>query len=164
MKRASICLTQLLLASLIVVGCTTAGSTSKSGAAPGAARSASEGIILSGIDQSALPKGKCGMILWTVDEARPKSIFRFISGDDAEVGLNGSLVQLPLIEASGANSYGVSEWQAFVSDRGVRIDVKVKFGIGFEGGSYLQEGIISVEDPTGWRTVAPAAGIAGCRT
>ena len=65
--------------------------------------------------------------------------------------------------ASGANAYGVFENAAFQSENGVIMKITFKFGLGFDGGNYLQDGLLTIEDLSGWRTVAPVAGIAGCR-
>jgi hypothetical protein len=40
----------------------------------------------------------------------------------------------------------------------------VRFSLGFDGGVYLERGLIVVEALDGWRTVAPSAGLAGCRS
>lgn len=122
-----------------------------------------EGLFLTGIDQSSLPAGNCGMVLWTVDEDRPKPIFRYISGDLAEAGINGRLVPLSLVRFDGASAFGVGERGFFESALGLKLTVDADFGLGFEGGNYLEDGLITLEDASGWRTVAPVAGIAGCR-
>ena len=122
-----------------------------------------EALQFTSIGPSALPAESCGMILWTLEGDRPSAIMRYVVGETAQVGLNGAVLDFPLGESSGVSRYGVSEWLAFINERGMRMDVRVNFGLGFDGGVYLEKGLITIEDAAGWRSVAPAAGIAGCR-
>lgn len=103
------------------------------------------------------------MILWTLDAAQPTPIMRYIAGEGAVVAINGEEVALALVESEGGGRYGVFETQRFFAPTGYEIDVSVQFGLGFEGGSYLESGLVRVNASSGWRIVAPSAGIAGCR-
>ena len=102
------------------------------------------------------------MILWTLDVERPIPIFRAVSEKGAEVNVDGAVRKLTLEEFGGGSGFGVFETQTFVG-AGLTVTVRVRFGLGFEGGSYLERGLISIEKPDGWKAVIPAAGIAGCR-
>lgn len=112
---------------------------------------------------AALPAGACGMILWTLDAERPIPVFRAISQKGAEVNIDGVVRKLPLNEFSGGSGFGVYEIQTFSAD-GLTVAVRVRFGLGFEGGAYLERGLLTIEKPDGWKAVIPAAGIAGCRS
>lgn len=120
-------------------------------------------LILGAIAQSQIPKGECGMVLWTLDADRPVPVFRFIAGGSGDIVLNGAPYTLELVSASGEAGFGVSEKSSFTGDGGLSVDVSVEFGSGFENGGYLQRGLIAVASANGWRSVTPAAGIAGCR-
>ncbi len=120
-------------------------------------------FVVGALADSALPKGDCGMVLWTLEAERPAPIFRLIANKGGEIMLDGRLVKLALGESSGAAGFGVFESQA-LSAEGIEATVKVRFGLGFDGGSYLERGLLSIESAAGWRSVIPAAGIAGCRT
>ncbi len=122
-----------------------------------------EGLILTALPQSGLPDGKCGLILWTLEQDRPAAILRLVAGEKAEISVNGVQTFLTLDEASGASGFGVFENQSFTSEQGFSAAVTFRFGLGFEGGSYVERGLVSVETEEGWRLVVPTAGIAGCR-
>ncbi|MEZ5893096.1 MAG: hypothetical protein R3C58_08125 [Parvularculaceae bacterium] len=115
------------------------------------------------IGDAALPEKSCGMILWTLEGSTPTPVFRYVSGEKAEVNVNGAIVTLVRADYSGASGYGVSERQHFESAGGLRMDVSARFGLGFNGGAYLEQGLIKLENDAGWSLITPAAGIAGCR-
>lgn len=123
-----------------------------------------EGIVLGALPASALPKGECGMMLWTLDEKRPAPVFRYVSGKTAEILVEGAIVSLTRVEAAGESAYGIAEEQKFVAENGISASVVVRFSLGFDGGSYLERGLITIDTPEGWRTVTPSAGLAGCRS
>jgi len=120
-------------------------------------------VRLGAISDASIPEKQCGMVLWTLEGSRPAAVFRFISGDKAEIQVAGRLVSLTRYDFSGASSYGVFEEQHFRSDDGLEVDVNARFGLGFSGGAYLEQGIVKVRDNAGWSLVSPTAGIAGCR-
>lgn len=127
-----------------------------------AAPSGDGDLIIGALAQSALPAGSCGMILWTLEADRPTPIYRQIQGKSGEIMLNGKPLSLSIIDNSGASGFGVFEETTMAAEK-VSATVKVRFGLGFEGGVYLERGLLTVESETGWRSVVPAAGIAGCR-
>lgn len=129
-----------------------------------AGQAAGEALVLEPLAESALPPGECGMVLWTLDENRPTPIFRYVAGKQAEIALDGARVKLARTDQSGASGFGVFERQEFSAADGMKVAVEAKFSLGFDGGSYLERGLVTVETPGGWRTVAPAAGLAGCRS
>lgn len=123
-----------------------------------------EGVVLGRIAESNIPKGECGMILWTLDERQPAPIFRYISGKAGEIAVNGVPVVLTRADMSGQDAFGVFERQTFAAtDGSLAVAVDVRFGVSFDGGSYLERGVVTIESASGWRTVAPSAGLAGCR-
>ena len=115
------------------------------------------------IADAKLPDKSCGMVLWTLEGRRPAAVFRFVSGDEAEINIAGEPVTLKRIDYAGAAGFGVFERQTFESSDGVTVDVSARFGLGFKGGAYLEQGLIKVRDNTGWSMVSPTAGIAGCK-
>ncbi|MCB2114542.1 MAG: hypothetical protein KDD85_13495 [Parvularculaceae bacterium] len=143
-----------------------AGCASTGGASPGnsvvAAPTGDGDVIVGAIEDSSLPRGECGMILWTLEADRPAPIFRLIAGKGAEIVLNGELTKLTLAETSGAVGFGVAEENTLVAEN-IIAKVRTRFGLGFDGGSYLEQGLLTIESSTGWRAVIPAAGVAGCR-
>lgn len=153
----------LLVAAPGVAGCAMLGGGSEP--APAVVPAAQvEGVALSALPDSALPKGACGMVLWTLDEERPAAVFRYIAGGAGEIVVGGRTVSLQRVEATGRSAYGVYEQQSFAAADGMRLDVAVHLTLGFDGGSYLERGLIKIETASGWRTVAPSAGLAGCRS
>ena len=123
----------------------------------------SEKLLFGEINNAAIPAGKCGMILWTLHDRHPRPVFVYILGEGARAVVNGEVVELPLVEASGVSRYGVAERQNFASENGFDASVRVAFGLGFDGGQYLERGVITLETADGWRAVTPTAGLVGCR-
>ena len=161
----------LIAASLVLLaGCETFGNSSKK---PQQART-DEGPLSLGsengaaglrpLQEASLPAGECGMILWTLEGARPAAIFRFVSGKQAEMNVQGRPVKFERIDHDGAGDYGVFEQQSFRSADGLEVEIASRFGLSFNGGAYLERGLIKLRDNDGWSIVAPAAGIAGCRS
>ena len=103
------------------------------------------------------------MILWTLEANQPAAILRLISGKSADIVINGKPLKFEITASSGATGFGVYEEQSLAAG-GITASVKVDFGLGFDGGSYLERGLVTIESATGWRTVIPAAGVAGCRS
>ena len=120
-------------------------------------------FALTRLNEAALPPGKCGMILWTLDANAPTRILRYISGETAQIAVNGVPVTLSLAETAGGSNFGVFERQVFIGGTGYDATVDVNFGLGFDGGVYLERGLVTVRSASGWEIVAPTAGIAGCR-
>ncbi len=112
---------------------------------------------------AAIPSSECGMVLWTLEGRRPAAVFRFVSGKQAQINIAGKPVNLTRTDYDGASGYGVFERQVFESGDGVAVEVTARFGLSFDGGAYLEQGLIKVRDAAGWSMVSPTAGIAGCR-
>ncbi len=146
-----------------LAACASTGAGEKTGVNKGAPESASASATAGALPDAALPKGGCGMVLWTLDVERPIPVFRAVSEQGAEIVIEGVLRKLPLTSADGGAGFGVYEDQTFASEDGLKVTVRVRFGLGFDGGAYLERGLVSIEKPDGWKTVIPAAGIAGCR-
>lgn len=152
------------LAALLLGACaTTRQETASASPNAPAVIDSESGVVLGAVADAQIPAGKCGMILWTLDAQRPQPVLRFVAGEQGNISIGGAPAVLTLTGASGAAGFGVYEDQSFESPAGVKVEVKVQFGQGFDGGAYLHRGLITVEQPGGWRSVTPAAGLAGCR-
>jgi hypothetical protein len=161
--------------SLVVVGILGIVSCASSGArSPAVAAKAESSDLAAGFNidaefkigeltDGALPKGECGMILWTLESDRPAAVFRYVASKRAEIMIDDVVVDLGLTSASGQSSYGISEYLAFSNGGGLTVTVRANFGIGFDGGNYLEQTLLSVENAEGWKSVIPSAGVAGCR-
>jgi hypothetical protein len=103
------------------------------------------------------------MVLWTLEGTRPSAVFQFVSGKEARVNIAGKPISLKRTDYDGASGYGIFERQIFESAEGVSVEVTARFGLEFNGGAYLEHGLIKVRDAAGWSMVSPTAGIAGCR-
>lgn len=154
--------TAALIAAIGLAGCASSGGDGAVSKSVVAAPTGDGDVIIGAIADSALPKGECGMILWTLESDQPAPILRLVAGKGAEIVLNNKPVKLTLADSAGAIGFGVAEENTLIAD-GVTAKVRVRFGLGFEGGSYLEQGLLTFESPSGWRTVVPAAGVAGCR-
>lgn len=122
---------------------------------------AAQGLLPVG--DAKIPSSECGMVLWSLEGARPAAVFQFVSGKEAQVNIAGRQVKLTRTDYSGASGFGVFERQRFENGDGLVIDVSARFGMEFSEGAYLEHGLIKLSDSTGWSMVSPAAGIAGCR-
>jgi hypothetical protein len=152
----------VFVGALVVSGCASDASK-KTTQSVVAAPSGAGDVVVGALADASLPKGECGMIVWTLEENQPAPILRVTSGKGAEMVVNGAPVKFTIAETSGAAGFGVFEDQNFTAE-GYSATVKVRFGLGFDGGSYLERGLVTLESASGWRTVVPAAGVAGCRT
>lgn len=169
-QRSVLC----LLISLAIAGCQTLSSSETAEAEPSISLSSeiqSEpgSAVIPVIDRldplidSKLPDRKCGMILWTLDAQRPTAIFRYISDENAEIAVAGETILLTRTQFDGDSGFGVFTKQTFQSDQGIVVETDAVFGLSFDGGVYLERGIVNVTGADGWSIVSPAAGIAGCR-
>ncbi len=151
-----------LIAVALAASCASKGGAQSGRLNKGSPSPAAASETAGSLPDAALPRGSCGMILWTLDAERPIPVFRAVSQKGAEINVDGAVQKLALTEFSGGSGFGVFEAQTFSSD-GLTVTVQVRFGLGFEGGAYLERGLVSIEKPDGWKAVIPAAGIAGCR-
>ena len=134
-----------------------------------------DGYVVTRIGRSSLESGSCGMVLWTLEKKQPTPVFRYTVNDTATIALNGREIELMQVYAAGSEAYGIGEAQRFqgVLSTGnkkapddaesVVAELTVQFGQNFENGVYLQDGLLTIDAPQGWRVVTPVAGIAGCR-
>lgn len=121
------------------------------------------GVVLGKLANPTLPAGACGMLIWMLDGDSPTPVFRYVSGAAAQISVSGRMIELARIETIGASNFGVYETQRFTSGAGLTLKIDVEFGTPFEGGAWLQNGLVAIESEDGWRSVAPVAGVAGCR-
>ncbi|MGE0409362.1 MAG: hypothetical protein AB7P23_08885 [Amphiplicatus sp.] len=149
------------LALALLCGCASTPKTARTAAA--AEAGAEEGIVLGALPEAGVPRGACGMVLWTLDENRPTPIFRYVAGKSADLVIDGAPVTMTRLRTNGAAAFGVFESQRFAAPSGIEAEVDVRFSLGFDGGIYLERGLVVVQSPDGWRTVTPSAGLAGCR-
>lgn len=161
-------MTRAFILAMIAVaagGCSTLKSTVKPKEAGSATpKPVADGeIIVSALPQAALSPGECGMILWTLEENRPEAIFKLTANKGGEMVVNGAPVRFAITESGGATGFGVSEENTLKTE-GLDATVKVRFALGFDGGSYLERGLITLKTPSGWTSVIPSAGVAGCRS
>lgn len=122
---------------------------------------------ITALSERNLEAGQCGMLLWTLDDGEPVMIFRNVSGKSAEMVIDGEKQKLDLVEETGERRFGVSARQQYTIEPDtpgetlVRVDAT--FGLPFDGGVYIEEGVISLRNFFGWERVTPVAGLAGCR-
>ncbi len=124
----------------------------------------SSALKLTGLPDSNLPRGSCGMVLWTLDARRPVPILRYVAGESGEFRLSGVPYELLRLNVGGDSAFGIFPVQSFAAGTDIRVDVELQFGQGFDGGTYLERGVISVAKPDFPTLITPVAGIAGCRS
>ena len=161
----------VVMASCLLSGCGSLPVSLKSSSAPAANEEIKTAVpvdenaqvVLAAIPDAKIEQGECGYLLWTLDAERPVPVMKFTAGGEGEIFINQMPEQLSLVSATGASAFGVYEEMEFQSATGSSVSVTMQFGQGFDGGVYLQRGVINMENADGWRSVTPAAGIAGCR-
>jgi len=114
-----------------------------------------------------LDPGQCGMLLWTLDKGEPVMVFRNVEGRRAEMIIDDAPARLELVEETGERRYGIAADQTYTLEAGTpgetRVKVSASFGTPFEGGVYVEQGVITLRNFFGWERVTPVAGLAGCR-
>lgn len=114
-----------------------------------------------------LEPGQCGMLLWTLNKGEPVMVFRNVDGRRAEMVIDGTPARLDLVEEKGERRYGISTEQTYTMEAETpgetRVKVTASFGTPFEGGVYVEQGVITLRNFFGWERVTPVAGLAGCR-
>ncbi len=128
-----------------------------------AIKSPGKDFAIGPLKTAAIEKGECGMVLWTLEENQPAAIFKLTAGKGAEMTIDGVQTAFKIVESAGAAGFGVSENNTLAAG-GYKTIVSVRFGLGFDGGAYLERGLITVEAASGWAVVVPVAGVAGCRS
>ncbi len=157
-----------LLAALLSA-CASSGGPNAAPAAPAdeatsVGREESEGYVLTRISEPVLETGRCGMLLWTLENDRPSAVFKFTDNKGGVLSVNGEQYPLTRTDVAGEQAFGVAERQRFTDEaRFFDVTVAVQIGLGFDHGAYLERGLITLVTPEGWRSVTPVAGIAGCR-
>ncbi len=121
-------------------------------------------FALTGLASSLLPGGTCGMVLWTLDANRPVPVLRYVAGKAGEFRINGVPHELIQVDSSGQSEFGVSSDQRYAAGKDITVNVEIVFGQGFDGGTYIERGVIRVDKPDLGTLVTPVAGLAGCRS
>ncbi|MCI5043569.1 MAG: hypothetical protein MRY72_02635 [Aquisalinus sp.] len=128
---------------------------------------ATEAPDVQALPVTSLPPGQCGMLLWTLDEREPVLVFRAIEGQGAEMIIEGQSTQLNLTSQSGESRYGITSTQqytALAANADINsINVDAFFGLAFENGVYVENGLITLTNNQGWERLLPVAGLTGCR-
>ncbi|MCI5048479.1 MAG: hypothetical protein MRY59_13345 [Aquisalinus sp.] len=107
------------------------------------------------------------MLLWTLDAREPVLVFRAIEGQGAEMIIEGRSTQLALVSQSGESRYGITSTQQYTTFDSAAdissINVDTSFGLAFENGVYVENGVITLTNNQGWERLLPVAGLTGCR-
>lgn len=115
----------------------------------------------------AMPRGRCGMILYTAASGRSVPVFRSLDDATGVMEIDGELVSLDLVASRGEMRAGQGARQTYhARSRAageVVIDVDAVWGTPFPGGTYVERGLVTLTAGDGWRRVLPVAGIAGCK-
>lgn len=129
--------------------------------------SQSEAPDLGPLDGFGIPSGRCGMMLYGAAGTRSTPVFRSLDDGTATMQIEGSIVQLRLVGRGGDTRVGVPSIQYFsgvLADQSeVHLSVTTAWGKGFQAGSFVDSGTLSVTGADGWSRIMPVAGIAGCR-
>lgn len=163
---------RIVLPLLVIVGaCAASPQTATQNAAPAAAAARyqvkNDAPKIAELKTRNLEPGECGMLLWTLANGEPVMVFRNVEGRQAEMIIDGAPARLDLVEEKGERRYGIAAEQAYTLEAGTpgetRVKVTASFGTPFEGGVYVEQGVITLRNFFGWERVTPVAGLAGCR-
>ena len=132
-----------------------------------AGRSSREAPMPGALTTDNLEPGTCGMLLWALEGTKPQLVFRHTDNGAAQMMIGGEPVRLELIDSGGEQRYGIAARQVFVlaqnAAEATEVRVNAVFGIPFDGGTYVEKGLITLRNSDGWERVTPVAGLAGCR-
>lgn len=166
---------RILAALVLLAGCATTGgqdAEQQGQVGPGGPLLADSEAPDPGVLTSAdIPKGRCGMILWTRSGASTVPIFRSVDDGQASMVIDGAPVTLTLTGRGGESRLGIPAVQRFAGtlpatneDGGpVEVTVRAVWGLPFPAGAYVQDAALTVQGADGWSRVVPTAGIAGCK-
>ncbi len=118
---------------------------------------------LTAIADPNLPRGDCGMVLWTLDVNRPIPVLRYVTGRNGDFNIDNVPHELVRLSVGGDSAFGIFPVQTFAAGTDIRVEVELQFGQGFDGGTYLERGVVTVNKPDAPSLVLPVAGLAGCR-
>ncbi|MEL7486870.1 MAG: hypothetical protein AAGJ87_06615 [Pseudomonadota bacterium] len=156
--------TAIIAAAATLSACATTPTTDPAATATAPATPQEDGYVLTRIAEPALPPGECGIVLWTLERDRPAAVFKYLVDGEGAIAINGAPLKLTLVDGGGAGAFGVLERQRYVDETGAfDVAVTVELGLEFNGGAYVERGLIAIEAADGWKTVTPVAGITGCR-
>lgn len=111
-----------------------------------------------------LPPGRCGLLLWTVNNRQPVLIYRSVVEAGADMVIDGQAMRLNQLRRGGAVQFGVGSSEEYVSpDGAVRATISIAYGDTFPSGIYVESGTIRLVNGLQWERIIPVAGIAGCR-
>ncbi len=128
--------------------------------------SSTEAPDIQPISMSNLPEGECGMLLWAREADQPVLVFRSLQSGSASMVIEGEDVELTRLSATGESRYGMNErtiYQAALTEGTVEVTLNATFGVPFEGGAYVEQGLMTLTNQQGWERVTPVAGLVGCR-
>ncbi|WOI54378.1 hypothetical protein [Parvularcula sp. LCG005] len=161
---------------ILLAGCgalaACASSTPTSGSSPAASAGAAQVARTEAPDLGALPtygipRGRCGMILYTLSGSKSLPVFRSTDEGRGLVEINGALTELSLVGRGGETRMAVPSSQYFRGQQADGTEVTVaavtSWGTSFPSGSYVEAGTLTITAADGWSRVLPVAGIAGCR-
>ena len=157
-----------LAALAVITACATPPDRGQAGRAGGpvnlSVTEAPDPAPLEGYD---IPRGRCGMILWTKAGSRIAPIFRSLDVTEATMQVEGKPVGLVLDSQSGDLALGMRSEQVFKGFDGdgqpLSVEARLDWGDGFPGGLYVRGGTLTVNGADGWSRILPVAGIAGCK-
>lgn len=123
---------------------------------------------LGALETYSIPRGQCGMVLYTLAGTTPVPVFRSLDDGSGLVEVDGQLAALRLVGRGGDARMTVPSAQYFEGRNAAgapfSVAVATRWGSGFPSGSYVDSGTITLQGADGWTRVVPVAGLAGCRT
>jgi hypothetical protein len=158
-----------LLAMLAIglTGCATGGPDPQGPRVPVPMSAETEAPDLGALRTYGVPRGRCGMILYTLAGATPVPIFRSTDDGTAIMEIERQVTPLALVGRGGTTRMAIPSMQYFqghlASGEAITVAAQTEWGQPFQGGSYVRSGTMTVTAANGWSRVVPVAGIAGCK-
>jgi hypothetical protein len=110
-------------------------------------------------------RGQCALVLWSRNSTPVRFAVTLDRPAVARVSLQGRVVELVRVAQSGQSIHGQFPEQHY---RGEGISLQVSFVADdarqLAGGAVVSSAIVEYDDPSGWTSVIPAAGLIACQS
>lgn len=116
----------------------------------------------SGLDAQALDVNECGLFLWSKTDTTKFIFFSKAMSGQAVFKPGEETLQLEQVTAGGTIFGQFNTKQGYRSSDGQIVELVFEAGEALIDGQRISDGLITVTDVEGWRTVLPVLGIRAC--
>jgi len=150
------------LMGLALAGCVTTVSDQRVTPSQQRPAAAAAQVPLSGLDAQALELNECGLFLWSKTDTTKFIFFSKAMSGQAVFKPDDETLQLEQVAAGGTIFGQFNTEQGYRASDGRVIELAFEAGEPLIDGQRISDGLITVTDAEGWRTVLPVLGIRAC--